>query len=167
MEVADHGVVRLGDDRGFGVGVDRDDGLRALAAGHVLDRSADSAGQVQLRGDLRTGLAHLLPVRAPALTGHDSGDAKRAAEQGGEFLEHSESVGSAHTATAAHDHAGSRERDPGFAIGRFRRLDDQIGVRQPGLVDLHDRLNGLSRPDRPGWTGLWLGDRVGARADSP
>ena len=49
VQVPDHRVVGVGDDRRVRVGVDRDDVLGAQAPGHVLDRPADPAGQVELR----------------------------------------------------------------------------------------------------------------------
>src|ERR1700733_3515459 len=103
MQVADHGVVGVGQDRGARVGVDRDDVLGPGAAGDVLDRAADAAGQVQLRSDLGAGLADLLAVRPPALGGHHPGHADHAAEQVRELLQRGETVRPADAAAAA-DH---------------------------------------------------------------
>src|SRR3954470_16290760 len=44
VQVADDGVVGVGQDGGARVGVDRDDVLRAGAAGDVLNGAADAAG---------------------------------------------------------------------------------------------------------------------------
>ena len=96
MEVADDGVVGVGQDGGARVGVDRDDVLGAGAAGDVLDGAADAAGQVELRGDLGAGLADLLLVRAPALRGDHAGHPDHAAEQFGQLLERGEAVRAAH-----------------------------------------------------------------------
>src|SRR5712692_1127923 len=87
VQVADDGVVGVGQDGGARVGVDRDDVLGARAAGDVLDGAADAAGQVELGGDLGAGLADLLLVRAPAFGGDHAGDADHAAEQLGELLQ--------------------------------------------------------------------------------
>ena len=56
-QVADHGVVGAGEDRRLGVGVDREDLLRALAAGDVLGGAADAAGDVEVgrRPSCRSG----------------------------------------------------------------------------------------------------------------
>ena len=76
VQVADHGVRRLGDHRCVGVGVDRQDRLRAAAAGPVLDRAADAAGDVEVGRDPAPGLADLLVVRPPAERGDDPRDAR-------------------------------------------------------------------------------------------
>ena len=65
-EVADDAVVDEVEDRGLGVLVDRDDGLRGLHAGAVLDGAGDAGGDVELRGDRLAGLADLVAVRVPA-----------------------------------------------------------------------------------------------------
>ena len=68
--VADHRVVGARQDRRLGVGVDREDLLRALAAGHVLRRAADPARDVELGRDLRAGLAR--PGRCAAASRRSS-----------------------------------------------------------------------------------------------
>src|SRR5208282_2285586 len=62
VQVADNGIIGVGEDGGARVGVDGDDVLGARAARDVLDGAADAAGQVELRGDLGAGLADLLLV---------------------------------------------------------------------------------------------------------
>src|SRR5262249_14537075 len=52
-------VVGHAEDRRLGILVDRDDHLRILHAGQVLDRAADAAGDVQLRRDDLARLPHL------------------------------------------------------------------------------------------------------------
>src|SRR5690349_24553013 len=101
MQVADDGVVGVGQDRGPWVGVDRDDVLGAGAAGDVLDRAADTAGQVELGGDLGPGLADLLLVRAPALRGDHAGHPDHAAEQSGELFRRAKAAGPATAAAPA------------------------------------------------------------------
>src|SRR5699024_6736252 len=66
VEVADDRVVGPLDHRRFLIGVDGHECLRAFDSGHVLDRSGDPAGDVDVRGDPTAGLADLLGVRAPA-----------------------------------------------------------------------------------------------------
>ena len=116
-QVADHRVVGAGEDRRLGVGVDREDLLRALAAGDVLGRAADAAGDVEVGRHLRAGLADLVGVRAPAGAGHDARAADRGVQQPGQLLEDPEAVRRADAAAAAdHDlglgqrHAGGRPR---------------------------------------------------------
>src|ERR1700727_1301055 len=58
-QVADHAVIGDLEDRRLFVLVDRDDRLRGLHAGAVLDRSGDAWRDVQLRRDGLTRLAHL------------------------------------------------------------------------------------------------------------
>ena len=53
VQVADHAVVGAREDRRLAVGVDREQLLGALAAGHVLGRAADPARDVDLGRDLR------------------------------------------------------------------------------------------------------------------
>jgi diguanylate cyclase (GGDEF)-like protein len=71
VQVADHGVVRLGHHRGVGICVDGHDRLRRLASGPVLDGAADAAGDVDVGRDPASGLADLLVVRPPAEARHD------------------------------------------------------------------------------------------------
>ena len=66
VQVADDRVVGAGQDRGLGVGVHGEDRLRPLAPGHVLCRARDAARDVDVRSDLRPGLADLVRVRSPA-----------------------------------------------------------------------------------------------------
>src|SRR6202011_810638 len=58
-QVADHAVVGDLEDRRLFVLVDRDDRLRRLHAGAVLDRPGDAERDVELRRDRLTGLADL------------------------------------------------------------------------------------------------------------
>src|ERR1700716_647089 len=66
LDVADHGVVRLGHDRGGWIGIDGEDVLGGPAADHVLDGAADPAGNVEIRRDPRPGLSDLVTVWPPA-----------------------------------------------------------------------------------------------------
>ena len=87
VQVADDGVVGDRHDRRLRVGVDREDPLRALAAGDVLRRARDPAGDVDLRRDLVPGLPDLVGVRAPAGHRHRARAADGAAEQRRELLD--------------------------------------------------------------------------------
>ena len=118
-QVADHGVVGAGEDRRLGVGVDREDLLRALAAGDVLRGAADAAGDVEVGRHLRAGLADLVGVRAPA----GARDHARAADRARRAAPASssrmpEAVGRADAAAAADHDLGLGERD---AAGDRRR----------------------------------------------
>src|SRR5215469_3796619 len=104
LEVADDRVVGVRDDRRVRVGIDGDDVLRAQAAGHVLDRATDPAGEVQFRRYPGACLADLLLVRSPALAGDDAGNAHDTAEQPGQLLEGAEPVRPADAAPAADHH---------------------------------------------------------------
>src|SRR5207247_716149 len=66
VQVADHGVVSVGEDRRLGIGVDCEQLLRPLAAGDVLRGAADPAGDVEVRRDFRARLADLTGVRPRA-----------------------------------------------------------------------------------------------------
>ena len=68
---------RRSHDRRLWVGVDREDLLRALAAGDVLRRAADAASDVEVGRDLRAGLADLVGVRPPAGARDDARAADR------------------------------------------------------------------------------------------
>ena len=65
-QVADHAEVGQLEDRRLGVLVDRDDGLRGLHAGPVLDRAGDAERDVELRRDRLAGLPDLELVRVEA-----------------------------------------------------------------------------------------------------
>src|SRR6516164_1514827 len=75
-------VVGDAEDRRLGILVDRDDDLRVLHPGEVLDRAADADGDVELRGDDLAGLADLPVVRR--IAGVDRGAAR--AERGAELV---------------------------------------------------------------------------------
>src|SRR5699024_3832173 len=76
----------------FLVGVDRHERLCAFDSGHVLDRSGDSAGDVDVGGDAAAGLADLLGVRPPTQSRDNSGDAQGTAEVVDEFEDLGETV---------------------------------------------------------------------------
>ena len=86
-EVADDAVVDEVEDGGFGVLVDRDDGLGGLHAGPVLDGAGDAVGDVQLRRDGLAGLADLVGVRVPARVDRGAGGADGGAEGVGQVLD--------------------------------------------------------------------------------
>src|SRR5207302_5156726 len=111
LDIADHRIVGLGHDRRAGVRIDREDVLRRAAADHVLNRAANAAGDVEVGRDPRPGLAHLVAVWPPAEAGHRARAADGAAEQACQFFERGESLGAAHTAAPADDHARLCERD--------------------------------------------------------
>src|SRR5215470_9528810 len=64
-QVPDYSIVGVGQDRRPRIGVHHDDVLGPRTPGHVLEGTANPAGQVELRRDLGAGLPDLLPVRAP------------------------------------------------------------------------------------------------------
>src|SRR5919107_460758 len=103
-EVADHRVVGVREDRGLGIGVDREDLLSALAPGDVLRRPADAARDIEVRRDLGAGLADLVGVRAPAGARDHAGAADGRVQQARELLEDAEAVRRSHAAPAAHHH---------------------------------------------------------------
>ena len=147
-EVADHRVVGVREDRRLGVGVDREDLLRALAAGDVLGGAADAAGDVEVGRDLRAGLAHLVGVRAPAGHGHDARAADGRVQQPGQLLEHPEPVRRAHAAAAADHDLRLGERDAGGRrLGVLHHAHDQVSLRQ--------RPARTSRPSRSRRSRWW------------
>ena len=75
------------EDRRLLVLVDRDDGLRGLHAGPVLDRAGDAVRDVQLRRDRLAGLADLERVRHPAGVDGGARGADGRAERVGEALD--------------------------------------------------------------------------------
>ena len=149
VEVADDGVGRLGDHRRVGIGVDRQDVLRAAAPGPVLDGTADAARDVEVGRDPAAGLADLLVVRAPAERGDDAGDAQGGVEQVGELEDLAEAVGRAGSATGADDDARRLEGAGQVGLGLLARDDpgDQVGV---GDVAASRRPARRRRGRRPG-----------------
>src|SRR5215211_2383264 len=131
-EVADHRVVRACQDRRLRVGIDRENLLRALAAGDVLGRPTDPARDVKVGRHLGASLADLVGVRAPARARHDPRAANGGAEQLGELLQDREALGRADATAAAHDHLGLRERD----AGRDRLDVLAHSQREVGIVEL-------------------------------
>ena len=87
VEVADDGVVGLGDHRRILVGVDGQHPLGRHHPDPVLDGAGDAAGDVELGRDALAGLADLVGVGAPAVVGDDPRAPDRAAEQAGQLLQ--------------------------------------------------------------------------------
>src|SRR5690349_11847171 len=102
-EVADDAEVGQLEDRGLGVLVDRDDRLRGLHAGPVLDRPGDAERHVELRRHRLAGLPDLELVRVEAGVDGRPRGADRAAEQVGELLDELEVVGAADAPAAGDD----------------------------------------------------------------
>src|SRR5579872_87684 len=103
VQVADHGIVGAREDRGLGVGVDREQALGALAARHVLGGTADAAGDVDLGRDLRARLPDLVRVGTPARHRDRARAADGGAQQLGQLLDHREALGRADPPAARHD----------------------------------------------------------------
>src|SRR5436190_17457119 len=103
VQVADDRVVRLRDHGRVGVGVDREDRLRARHAGPVLDGAADPGCDVQIGRHPAAGLADLLVVRPPAEARHNARDAEGATEEIGELDQVLEAVRAAGAAARPDD----------------------------------------------------------------
>ena len=145
-QVADHAEVGQLEDRRLGVLVDRDDRLRGLHAGPVLDGAGDAECDVQLRGDRLAGLPDLELVRVEAGVDGRAGRADGAAEQVGELLDQLEVVGAADAAAAGDDDRGLGQLGAG-ALRLDLALDDlgqlvRVGERD---LDLLDRRGGRRR----------------------
>src|SRR3954453_22386863 len=102
VEVPDDAEVDELEDRRLLVLVDRDDRLRGLHAGPVLDRAGDAVGDVELRRDRLAGLADLEAVRLPARVDRGARGTHGRAEGVGEVLDGLE-VTTGATATGDHD----------------------------------------------------------------
>src|SRR3954469_2996559 len=124
---ADDAEVGQLEDRRLGVLVDRDDGLRGLHAGPVLDGTGDADGDVELRGDGLAGLAHLEGVRVEAGVDRGPRGADGAAEGVGQTLDEREVLRAGHTAAAGDDDRGLGQLRPTALL-----LDDPVG--HPGLL---------------------------------
>ena len=132
VQVADHRVVGAREDRRLRVGVDREDRLRALAAGHVLRRARDAAGDVDVGRDLRPRLPDLVGVRPPAGHRHGARAADRAAEQPRELLDDPEALRRAGAAAARDDDLRLGERDAAGRRARRARVRARRGRRRRG-----------------------------------
>src|SRR5829696_7569243 len=139
-QVADHPEVGDLEDRRLGVLVHRDDRLRGLHAGPVLDRTGDAQRDVQLRGDRLAGLADLELVRVVPGVDRGPGRADGGAERVGEPLHDREVVRRADAAAAGDDDRGLGELRPVTAHDRFD-ADDLRGLRRVDRGHL-DRLLG-------------------------
>ena len=138
VQVADHRVVGVGEDRRLGIVVDREQLLRALAPRDVLGRAADPARDVEVGRHLRSGLPHLVGVRTPARARDDARTADGAVEQPRELLEDREPFGRADAAAAGDDDLRVGERDLAARVGHDA-LDDVHRVRHVGAQGLHRR----------------------------
>ena len=118
-QVADHAVVGDLEDRRLFVLVDRDDRLRRLHAGAVLDRTGDAQRDVQLRRDGLTGLAHLELARVVAGVDRGARRADGGTQRVGQFLDHAEVLGAA-DATTTGDHDGG--------LGQLRTVTGDRGL---------------------------------------
>src|SRR6266567_3537117 len=99
-QVTDHTEVGDLEDRRFRVLVHRDDRLRRLHAGAVLDGAGDAEGDVELRRDRLAGLADLELVRVVAGVDRGAGGADGGTERVGEFLDDSETLRTADATSA-------------------------------------------------------------------
>src|SRR5690606_25481444 len=126
VQVAHDAEVDELEERRLLVLVDRDDRLRGLHAGPVLDGTGDARGDVELRGDRLAGLADLEGVRHPARVDGGAGGADRRTERVGEALDRGE-VATGATATGDHDRGLGELGAP----GRLARLglDHLRGLR--------------------------------------
>ncbi len=104
-EVSHDPVVGDLEDRGRGVGVDRDDHARTHHPDDVLDRARDPDRDVELRRDRPPGLADLKGGRSPPRVRDRTRGSHRCAERGRELLHEVEILGSPHPSAARyHDH---------------------------------------------------------------
>src|SRR5512143_920767 len=65
-EITRHTIAREFEDRGFGIFVDCDDDFRGAHAGLMLNRAADTAGDVQIGRNGLARLTHLMRIWNPA-----------------------------------------------------------------------------------------------------
>src|SRR5689334_20693995 len=103
-QVADDAEVGDLEDRRLFVLVHRDDRLRRLHAGAVLDGPGDAERDVELRRDGLSGLAHLELARVVATVDSRARGTDGAAERVGELFDDLEVLLAADTATARDDH---------------------------------------------------------------
>src|SRR5699024_4201369 len=143
VQVTDDSEVGELEDRCFGVLVDRDDVLRGLHTGTVLDRTGDTERDVQVRADRLTGLTDLELVRVPPGVDDGAGSTGGTTEGVGQVLDDGEVVGT-HT-TAAGDHDGG--------LGEFGALTLLLGH----TLDALGALGGLGEGDRAGFLGRGTG----------
>ena len=123
VEIGDEAVVGDLEDRRLLVLVDRDDDLRVLHAGQVLDRARDADRDVELRGDHLAGLADLPVVRRIARVDRRARGAHRRAELVGHRLDVGlEVLGLLHRPAAGDDDLGGGELRP---VGLGERVADE------------------------------------------
>src|SRR3954464_2209681 len=108
-QVTDDAEIGDLEDRRLFVLVHRDDRLRRLHTGAVLDRSGDAQCDIQLRRHGLTGLAHLELARVVAGIDRGTRRADGGTERIGQFLDHAEVLSAADSAAARHDHGGLGE----------------------------------------------------------
>src|SRR5208283_5616170 len=106
VEVAHDAVVRDGEDRGRGIGVDGHDLVRFAHARAMLDGAGDAAGDVQLRPHRRAGLADLIVVVNVAGVHRRAAAGGRAAESFGQLHDQLEVLLAAHAGAAGDDDVG-------------------------------------------------------------
>src|SRR5262249_12879636 len=103
-QVADHTEVRDLEDRRLRVLVDRDDRLRGLHTGPVLDRAGDAQRDVQLRRHRLTGLADLVLRRVVTRVDRGPRGAHGRAERVGQLFDDLELLRRAHAAATGDHH---------------------------------------------------------------
>ncbi len=126
-QVADDAEIGDLEDRGFLVLVHRDDRLRRLHAGAVLDGAGDAQRDVQLRRHGLTGLADLELARVVTRVDRGAGGTDGTAQRVGQLFDDREAVGAADTATTGDHDAGLGELgtvtgDGGLALGDLGRV---------------------------------------------
>src|SRR3954451_834092 len=144
VQVTDHAEVGQLEGRRLRVLVDRDDRLRGLHPGPVLDGAGDAHRDVQLRRHRLAGLADLERVRVEAGVHRGARGTDRAAERVGQRLDDREVLRAGHTPSAGDD--DRRLGQLGAAALMLHDPVDHAGL--PGLLregDLHRHLGGRGR----------------------
>jgi hypothetical protein len=131
-------VVGDAEDRRLGILVDRDDDLRVLHPGEVLDRAADADGDVELRRDDLAGLPDLPVVGRIAGVYRGAARAERGAELVGERRQDLVEL------VARAERAAARDDDLGRGQLGSVELGD-LGADEARLAGVGDRLHGLDR----------------------
>src|SRR6202049_4761210 len=137
-KVTDDAQVGDLEDRRLFVLVHRDDRLRRLHAGAVLDRSGDAQRDVQLRRHGLAGLAHLELARVVAGVDRGTRRADGGAKRVGQFLDHAEVFGAADAAAAGDDNGRLGELGAVAGHRGLTRRDLRRIFRLGGTLDVDD-----------------------------
>ena len=127
MQISYDAIIRPPEEWRLPVLVDHHDVLGSLASDQVLNGTADSTGDVQVRCDAIPRKTDLVRMRPPPVIGGHARPPDRTPEKAGEFFQHLEAIRTADSTPSSH-YDRSRSEVDSFRTGFFSGSDPDTDV---------------------------------------